>query len=109
MLSIIARSSGGPDVLDAVDMPVPAPGPRQVRVRVVASSVNPIDLSTRAGRLTEAGLMAPAHEVGLGWDVSGHVDALGPGVTRFRVGQTVVGFGSLYKPLACSRCTNPRW
>ena len=94
-MSIIVRSFGGPEVLETAETPVPKPGPEQLRIRVVASSVNPIDLSTRAGRLTQAGLMAPAQEVGLGWDVSGHVDALGAGATRFTVGQAVIGLRDL--------------
>jgi NADPH:quinone reductase-like Zn-dependent oxidoreductase len=95
MLSIVVRSFGGPEVLEIVERPDPTPGPGQLRVRVVASSVNPIDLSARAGRLTQAGLMAPSREVGLGWDVAGHVDALGAGVTRFELGQAVIGLRDL--------------
>ena len=95
MRSIIVRRFGGPEVLEVTDTPVSEPGWGQVRVRVAASTVNPIDLSTRAGRLTQAGLMAPATEVGLGWDVAGNVDALGPEVTRFAVGDAVIGLRDL--------------
>ncbi len=95
MESIIVRRFGGPEVLEVIDTPLPEPGEGQVRVRVAASSVNPIDLSVRAGRLTGAGLLAPAAEVGLGWDVAGHVDAVGPGVSRFAAGDRVVGLRDL--------------
>ena len=74
MYSVVVRRFGGPEVLELVDGPVPEPGDGQVRITVAASSVNAIDLSARAGRLTQAGLMAAAEQIGLGWDVSGCVD-----------------------------------
>ncbi|MGI8332596.1 NADP-dependent oxidoreductase [Actinomadura scrupuli] len=95
MRSIIVRRFGGPEVIDVADVPVPEPARGQLRIRVAASSVNPIDLSARAGRLTEAGLMAPAPRLGLGWDVAGRVDAVGPGVRRFAAGDAVVGLRDL--------------
>ncbi|SDT78332.1 NADP-dependent oxidoreductase [Actinoplanes derwentensis] len=95
MKSIIVRASGGTDVLELADSPSPEPGVRQVRVKVVASSLNPIDLSARAGRLTAGGLMPPMSQYGLGWDVAGHVDALGPRATRFHVGDPVIGLRDL--------------
>jgi NADPH:quinone reductase len=95
MKSIIVRAAGGTDVLELADMPNPEPGVQQVRVKVVASSLNPIDLSARAGRLTAAGLMPPMSQYGLGWDVAGHVDALGPGATRFPIGEPVIGLRDL--------------
>lgn len=95
MKSIIVRAAGGPDVLELADTPIPEPGAQQVRVKVVASSLNPIDLSARAGRLTAAGLMPPMSRYGLGWDVAGQVDALGPGTTRFHVGDPVIGLRDL--------------
>lgn len=91
MKAVIVRRFGGPEVLEIADMPLPQPGPGQVRIRVAAASVNRIDLSTRNGALTEAGLLAPAPEVWLGWDVAGEVNAVGPGTKRFAVGETVIG------------------
>ncbi len=95
MKSIIVRAAGGTDVLELADTPSPEPGVQQVRVKVVASSLNPIDLSARAGRLTAAGLMPPMSVYGLGWDVAGHVDALGTGAVRFRAGDPVIGLRDL--------------
>lgn len=95
MKSIIVRAAGGPDVLELADTPLAEPGVEQVRVKVAASSLNPIDLSARAGRLTAAGLMPPMNRHGLGWDVAGHVDALGPRATRFRIGDPVIGLRDL--------------
>ncbi|MFC4587898.1 NADP-dependent oxidoreductase [Sphaerisporangium corydalis] len=95
MRSIAVRRFGGPEVLELIDTPVPDPGPGQIRVKVAGSALNPIDLSARAGRLTEAGLVAPSASLGLGWDVAGHVDALGPDTRRFRPGDAVVGLRDL--------------
>ncbi|OJF16215.1 NADP-dependent oxidoreductase [Couchioplanes caeruleus] len=95
MQAVIVRRFGGPEVLEIVDVPAPRPGPGQVLVRVAAAAVNRIDLSTRAGRITEAGLIAPAPTVALGWDVAGEVTATGPGVTRFAAGDRVIGLRDL--------------
>ncbi|BAJ28812.1 MULTISPECIES: NADP-dependent oxidoreductase [Kitasatospora] len=91
MRALIVRSFGGPEVLELADLPLPVPGPGQVRVRVTAAAVNPVDLQTRSGALAAAGLLPALPVTGLGWDVSGTVDALGPGVTGFRRGQPVLG------------------
>ncbi len=91
MQSVIVNRFGGPEVLQLSDVPERGPGPGQVRIRVAASAVNPIDLSTRAGRLVEAGLMSGDPPVGMGWDVAGHVDAAGSGVHRFLPEDPVIG------------------
>jgi NADPH:quinone reductase-like Zn-dependent oxidoreductase len=83
MKAVIIRGYGGPDVIELADVPVPQPGTGQVRIRVGAAPVHPVDIATRAGRLAEHGLMAASGDVGLGWDLAGVVDALGPG-TRAR-------------------------
>jgi NADPH:quinone reductase-like Zn-dependent oxidoreductase len=90
MRAIVVRRFGGPEVLEAVDVPVPEPGPGQVRVQVTAAAVNPVDLATRAGILTTAGVIPPREVLGLGWDVAGVVDAVGE-PAGFRVGDAVLG------------------
>ena len=75
MRAIVVRRFGGPEVLEPVEVPVPEPGPGQVRIRVAAAAVNPVDVATRAGILTEAGVIPPREVLGLGWDVAGEVDA----------------------------------
>ncbi len=77
---------GDPDVLGLVDVPRPAPMGTEVLVRVVAAGVNPVDWATRAGD----GLLDSLPIV-LGWDVSGVVEEVGLGVTRFAVGDEVFG------------------
>lgn len=91
MRAVIVRSFGGPEVLEVADVPVPEPGTGQVRIRVEAAGVNPVDVATRVGALAEAGLMTADLPVGLGWDAAGVVDAVGPGVDGFAVGDRVVG------------------
>lgn len=91
MRAVVVRSYGGPEALELVERPVPEPGPGQVRVRVEAAGVNPVDLVTRSGTLVEAGLMASRDVTGIGWDAAGTVDALGPGVHGVAVGERVIG------------------
>ncbi|MFD0278213.1 NADP-dependent oxidoreductase [Kitasatospora sp. NPDC127111] len=91
MRAVVVRAFAGPEALELVDVPVPVPGPGQVRVRVEAAGVNPVDAVTRAGVLAEAGLMRPREVVGIGWDVAGVVDRVGPGVAGFAPGERVIG------------------
>jgi len=95
MKAVIIRGYGGPDVIELADVPVPQPGTGQVRIRVQAAPVHPVDIATRAGRLAEHGLMAASGDVGLGWDLAGVVEALGPGVDRFTTGDMVIGMRDL--------------
>jgi NADPH:quinone reductase-like Zn-dependent oxidoreductase len=80
---------GDPGVLVVAERPVPEPAPTEIRVRVAAAGINPVDWKTRAGGGI-AGLMGEPPFV-LGWDVAGVVDAVGFGVTRFAVGDEVYG------------------
>ena len=51
MKAVVYSQAGGPDVLHVVERPVPEPGPREVRVRVLVSGVNPTDWKARRGEL----------------------------------------------------------
>jgi NADPH2:quinone reductase len=95
MRAVIIRGYGGPDVLELADVPTPQPRTGQVRIRVHAAPVHPVDIATRAGRLAEHGLMAASGDVGMGWDLAGVIDALGPGVDRFKAGDTVIAMRDL--------------
>lgn len=80
---------GDPDVLRIIDVPAPTAGQGQVRVAVRAAGVNPIDAKTVEGLMRNAiSLTLPA---GVGADVSGVVDQVGPGVSEFAVGDEVLG------------------
>ncbi|MFG3142537.1 NADP-dependent oxidoreductase [Streptomyces sp. NPDC048211] len=91
MKAVIVRSFGGPEVLEVAEVPVPEPGSGQVRIRVAAAAVNPVDIQTRSGALTAAGLLPDREVIGIGWDVAGTVEALGPEVVGFRLGDLVIG------------------
>ena len=95
MKAVVVEEFGGPEALTVVELPEPELGARDVRVRVLASSVNRIDLSTRAGLLASAGLMSRPARVGMGWDVAGEVAEVGTAVTGLRVGDAVVGLRDL--------------
>ncbi|ADD41440.1 NADP-dependent oxidoreductase [Stackebrandtia nassauensis] len=77
---------GGPEVLRLATAPVPEPGPTEILVRVEAAGLNPVDTKIRRG----GGFMGEPPFT-LGWDVSGVVEAIGPGVRRFDVGDEVLG------------------
>ncbi|KQZ05685.1 quinone oxidoreductase [Caulobacter sp. Root1455] len=89
MLAIQAVRTGGPEVLEAVDLPVPAPGPGQVLIRHQAVGLNFIDTYHRGGLYP---MKMPAV---LGLEAAGIVEALGDGVTRFKVGDRVAYNGTL--------------
>jgi NADPH:quinone reductase-like Zn-dependent oxidoreductase len=83
---IVQNQLGSPDVLALTDAAVPTPGPTEVLVKVTAAGVNPVDWKTRA---TGGVLGSPPFTVG--WDFSGQVVGTGAGVTRFAVGDAVMG------------------
>jgi NADPH:quinone reductase-like Zn-dependent oxidoreductase len=89
MRAAVLDRFGGPEVLEVREIPVPEPLPTEVRVRVTAAGVNPIDAKTRSGQGMSAHQGEPP--MVLGWDVAGVVDAIGLGVTRFAVGDPVFG------------------
>ncbi|WP_219413433.1 NADP-dependent oxidoreductase [Pseudonocardia nigra] len=89
MRVITQLSTGGPEVLELGQAEVPEPLPTEIRVRVAAAGVNPVDWKTRAGGGMAAVLGPPPFTIG--WDVAGTVDAVGTGVTRFSVGDAVFG------------------
>ncbi|MCA6091490.1 NADP-dependent oxidoreductase [Streptomyces sp. SCA3-4] len=86
MKAISQNTYGGPEVLQAVEIDRPQPGPSQVLVRVRAAGMNPTDWKHRRfpGFLDRFPLV-------LGWDVSGVVEAVGMGVTIHKPGDEVFG------------------
>src|SRR5205809_2677405 len=89
MKAIRMHKYGGPEVLKYEDAPRPEPATGEVLVRVRAASVNPVDWKVREGELTAT----HGHELPLipGWDVSGVVEASGPGATQWKPGDEVYG------------------
>lgn len=86
MKAVRIHTFGGPDVLRLEEVPKPEPKPDEVLVRVYAASVNPVDWKIREGHLGKIPLPSIT-----GSDFSGEIEALGAGVTDFRVGEDVFG------------------
>ncbi|MDP9864066.1 MULTISPECIES: NADP-dependent oxidoreductase [Streptosporangium] len=91
MRAVVVRTFGGSGTLEVEEVPVPRPGTGQVRIRVEAAGVNPVDVAVRTGALVEGGLAERREVHGLGWDVAGVVEETGAGVTGFAVGDRVIG------------------
>lgn len=85
MRAMVIPRFGGPEVFELRDVPAPAAGPGELLVRVVASGTNPVDAKLRADA-SWAGLAPP---LVLGYDASGVVEAVGPGVAGLARGDEV--------------------
>src|SRR6187551_1690976 len=83
MRAIHIERTGGPDVMQVVDVPLGEPGPGEVRVRHSAVGVNFIDTYQRSGLYPQPLPFVP------GAEAAGVIDAVGPGVTGLAVGDRV--------------------
>lgn len=91
MKALLLLRPGDDYALTLADVPTPSPGPGEVRLRVRASSINPVDYKfARSG----AGLTLP-HVLGI--DAAGEIDALGPGVHDWNLGDRVMALTNLYR------------
>jgi NADPH:quinone reductase-like Zn-dependent oxidoreductase len=86
----VVRTPGGPGSIEIIDVPVAEPGPGEVRVRIAAAPVNPVDLAVARGIFHARGLISQPERTGLGWDFAGTVAAAGPGAD-LAVGTRVAG------------------
>jgi NADPH:quinone reductase-like Zn-dependent oxidoreductase len=86
MQAISQDELGGPEVLKSVTVEVPQPGIGEILIHVHAASVNPADIMNR-----QTGVFSGKPPFVLGWDVSGTVEATGPGVTIHKPGDAVFG------------------
>ena len=100
MKAIVQDRYGLPDVLELRDVDKPTVGDQDVLLRVRAASVNPYDwhimtgipyIARIVGRTMGFGLLGPLNEV-RGWDVAGHVEAVGDGVRDLQPGDEVFGW-----------------
>ena len=91
MKAIVIHEYGPPDVLRYEDVPDPMPRAGEIRIAVHAATVNRVlDVSLRAGKEEARGATLPLIP---GVDCAGIVDAVGPQVTRWRVGDRVAAAG----------------
>ena len=88
MKAVINTGAGGSEVLEIQERQEPVPGPSHVRVRVRASALNRADISQRLGRYP-APAGSPQDIPGL--EYSGEIDATGPDVSMWKVGDRVMG------------------
>ncbi|MEV6369702.1 NAD(P)-dependent alcohol dehydrogenase [Micromonospora musae] len=99
MRAVVYDRYGPPDGLRIENLPKPVPAARQVLVKIAATSVNLSDWETLQGSPLYSrigGLRSPARRT-LGSDIAGWVDAVGPAVTRFRLGDEVYGDNLMLK------------
>ncbi|WP_225640890.1 NADP-dependent oxidoreductase [Streptomyces werraensis] len=90
MKAVRFHEYGDPSVLRYEDVEQPVPGAGEVRVRVAATSFNPVDGNIRGGFMQGPIPVTLPHTPGI--DVAGTVDALGEGVDGIAVDDVVVGF-----------------
>src|SRR5262249_50387751 len=99
------RSFGRPDGLEGVDAPLPTAGRNEVRGRVLSSSIEYTDVTTRR-HLYPWVLRRPPFV--MGYDVVGEIDQLGDGVSGLKLGDrvadmTVLGSNAAYRTLRADR------
>ncbi|MCK9903464.1 NADPH:quinone reductase [Parafrankia colletiae] len=88
--AVIYETFGGPEVLELREVPEPHAGPGEVRVRVTAAGLNPMDwiLASLPEAAEQFGVTVPS---GFGYDFAGVVDEVGRGATGFAAGARVYG------------------
>jgi NADPH:quinone reductase-like Zn-dependent oxidoreductase len=89
MKAVVLTEYGGVDKLVVTDVPEPAPGPHEVKVRVEAASINPVDYKLRRGDLRT--IMPMELPTIPGRDVAGTVVEVGSEVSELKVGDRVMG------------------
>ncbi len=99
---------GDADGLEVVDAPMPTAGRGEVRVRVLASSLNYTDVLIRRHLYPQTARHRPPFV--MGYDVVGDIDQVGPGVREFKVGDrvadmTVIGSNAAYRTLKADHLT----
>src|SRR4051812_4834319 len=93
MRAAVMSEFGSPHVFEIRDVERPMPLPSEVVVRVRAVGINPVEAFIRSGAFP---LQRPPAI--LGWDISGVVEEVVPGVTRFQVGDEVFGMPFFPRP-----------
>ncbi len=88
MKAVIVNEYGDQNVVQHVERPRPEPQAGEVLVKIHAAGVNPVDWKIRGGLGQRLGLSLP---IVLGGEIAGTIEALGPDVEGFHIGQNVFG------------------
>ena len=88
MRAAVVKQYGGPDAIEVIEVPDPTPGPDEIRVAVTHSAVNRADTLQRRGAYPDP--IRREHEI-LGLEYAGYVESVGERVTRWSVGDRVMG------------------
>lgn len=108
----VVRTPGGPEAIELIDLPVRHPESGEVRVRIEAAAVNPVDLDVVHGYFHSIGLVNQPDHTGLGWDFAGTVVEVGDGVdlaVGTRVAGIVPGFDRDFGGYAEEIVAPPDW
>lgn len=89
MRAIQIDQYGGLEVIVRRDVPIPAPGPREVLIRLAASGINFMDVHTRQGKYANSRTYPQTLPTTLGIEGAGTIEAVGEGVSDFREGDRV--------------------
>jgi NADPH:quinone reductase-like Zn-dependent oxidoreductase len=87
MKAVRIHKYGGPEVLQYEDAPLPSLERGDVLIRVHGAAINPVDWKVREGYLRER--VQHKFPLILGWDVSGVIEKITPGVSQFKAGDQV--------------------
>jgi NADPH:quinone reductase-like Zn-dependent oxidoreductase len=96
MIAVTVTVPSGPDSIEVLDLPDPAPAAGEVLVATEAATLNPADNALVSGALAErlAGRFDPPYIPG--WDLAGTVTAVGEGVDPSLIGKQVLGFSQWF-------------
>jgi len=91
--AVVIDRFGAADMLHTTTVPLPPVGPTQVRLRVLAAAINPVDLGTREGQIIQGAVyptLAARFPMVLGWDAAGIVEEVGSDVHEWKNGDHVI-------------------
>jgi len=92
MKAVVMHAYGGAEVLKLEDVPPPEPRDNEILIRVVAASINPVDVAIRKGYLAE---LVGNFPIILGMDAAGIVEKVGNKVIKYKAGDPVFAFFTL--------------
>lgn len=98
MRAVITRTDRDDRNAAVEEVPEPSVGPDQVKVKVVAAGVNPVDVFTSKPDLLKLAVPTVQAQVGLGWELAGIVTEVGAGARDVSVGQAVIGLVDKFVP-----------